>query len=136
MFVYGTPDGKEFGSVETRGRVTALLFVTTFDIPSQVVAKRLDAVRRKHKPRINAGAIALEAPDHAPLVDVFRTSLGLGYPVALALTPGVQHEGPFGTIEAVPTLVVLDARGREVTRRFGPLSEEELEEALKSAENE
>ena len=58
-----------------------------------------------------------------------------GYPVALALSPGVQEEGPFGLIDRIPTLVVLDARGREVTRRFGNMTEEEIEEALASAES-
>ncbi len=133
-FAYGTTSGEEFGSATTRGRVTALLFVTTFDLPSQVMARRLDDVLRRHRPRANAGAVVLEAPDHAMLAEVFRTTLGLGYPVALAMTPGVQHDGPFGTIDRVPTLVVLDARGREVARRFGSMSEQELEEALTSAE--
>lgn len=134
VFVYGTPNGEELGSDQTRGRVTAILFVTTFDLSSQVMARRLDEVVRSHRPRVNAAAIALEAPDHAPLVEVFRTTLGLGYPVGLTMTGGVQHEGPFGLIDRVPTLVVLDRHGREVTRRFGNLTNEELEEALRSAE--
>ena len=134
-FVYGTTLGEEFGSAQTRGRVTALLFVTTYDMPSQIMARRLDVVVRRHRPRANAGAVVLEAPDHAPLADVFRTTLELGYPVALALSPGVQEEGPFGLIDRIPTLVVLDARGREITRRFGNMTEEEIEEALASAES-
>ena len=133
-FTYGTPDGEEFGSAQTRGRVTALLFVTTFDLPSQIAARHLDEVVRRHRPRANAGAIALEAPDHAPLVDVFRKTLALGYPVALTMTPGVQHDGPFGVIDRVPTLIVLDARGREITRRFGNMTPEDIEEAIRSAE--
>jgi hypothetical protein len=114
--------------------VTALLFVTTFDLPSQIAARMLDEVIRRHRPRANAGAIALEAPDHAPLVEVFRKTLALSYPVALTMTPGVQHDGPFGVIDRVPTLIVLDARGREVTRGFGNMTAEEIEEALRSAE--
>lgn len=114
--------------------MTALLFVTTFDLPSQIAARELDDVIRRHRPRANAGAIALEAPDHAPLVDVFRKTLALGYPVALTMTPGVQHDGPFGIIDRVPTLIVLDARGREVTRRSGNMTAVEIEEALRSAE--
>ena len=132
--MYGTPQGEEFGSETTRGRVTAILFVTTYDMPSQVVARRLEAVVRRHRPRANAGAVVLEEPDHAPLADVFRSSLELSYPVAMTTTPGVQHEGPFGLVDRIPTLVVLDTRGREITRRSGSLSEEEIEEALKSAE--
>jgi hypothetical protein len=114
--------------------VTALLFITTFDLPSQIAARHLDDVIRRHRPRANAGAIALEAPDNAPLVDVFKKTLALGYPVALTMNPGVQHDGPFGLIDRVPTLIVLDARGREVTRRYGNMTAVEIEEALRSAE--
>jgi len=131
--LFGTPQGEEFGSATTRGRVTALLFVTTYDLPSQIMAKRLDVVVRQHRPRANAGAVVLEEPDHAPLADVFRTTLELGYPVAMTTELDGQ-QGAFGVIDAVPTLVVLDARGREIVRRIGNLSEEEIEEALRSAE--
>jgi hypothetical protein len=104
-------------------------------MPSQVVARRLEAVLRRHRPRVNAGAVVLEEPDHAPLAEVFRSSLELSYPVAMTTSPGVQHEGPFGLVDRIPTLVVLDTHGREVTRRFGSLSEQEIEEALRSAES-
>jgi hypothetical protein len=132
-FLFGTPQGEEFGSATTRGRVTALLFVTTYDFPSQIMAKRLDVVVRRHRPRANAGAVVLEEPDHAPFADVFRSTLELTYPVAMTTTLDGQ-QGPFGVIDAVPTLVVLDADGREITRRVGNLSEEDIEEALRSAE--
>ncbi|HEX6277692.1 MAG TPA: hypothetical protein VFZ53_31840 [Polyangiaceae bacterium] len=131
--MFGTPQGEEFGSATTRGRVTALLFVTTYDLPSQIMAKRLDVVVRRHRPRANAGAVVLEEPDHAPLADVFRTTLELGYPVAMT-TELDGRQGAFGVIDAVPTLVVLDARGREIVRRIGNLGEDEIEEALRSAE--
>lgn len=131
-FAYGVPGGGVLGSNTTRGRVTALLFVTTFDLPSQVMARRLDEVLRSHRPRINAGAIAVEAPNSAPLVEVFRTTLGLGYPVALT-AGGPEEAGAFGTIDRVPTLVILDARGREVHRAAGVLEPEALEQLLTDA---
>lgn len=132
-FAYGTPGGETLTSLNTRGRVTALLFVATFDLPSQVMARRLDEVVRRHKPRVNAGAIALEAPNDAPLVDVFKTSLGLSYPVALTNSVGFDQPTPFGKLDQVPTLVVLDSRGREVARAQGVVSERELDAALTQA---
>jgi hypothetical protein len=133
-FAYGTPSGEVLTSGTTRGRVTVLLFVATFDLSSQLMAKRLDDVIRRHRPRANAGAIALEAPNDAPLVEVFKSSLGLGYPVALTNTVGFERRGPFGTIDQVPTLIVLDARGREVARAQGVVSERDLDAALTNAE--
>lgn len=132
-FLYGTPTGETLSSQNTRGRVTALLFVTTFDLPSQLMAKRLDVVARRHRPRVNAGAIALEAPNNAPLVEVFRTSLGLSYPVGLTNRTLLEEKGPFGTIDQVPILVVLDARGAEVARAEGVVSEPEIDAALTRA---
>jgi hypothetical protein len=132
-FAYGTPSGQTLSSAGTRGRVTAILFVTTFDLPSQLMAKRLDAVVREHKPRANAGAVALEAPNDAPLVDVFKASLALSYPVALANTTGFDEPSPFGRIDQVPVLIVLDRRGREVARAEGVVSEREIDAALTSA---
>jgi hypothetical protein len=133
QFAYGTPQGEVLSSDTTRGRVTMLLFVTTFDLPSQLMAKRVEVVVRRHRPRANAGAIALEAPNQAPLVDVFKTSLGLSYPVALTNTTRVDEKGPFGAIDQVPVLVVLDSRGVEVARAEGIVSEDELDQALRRA---
>ncbi len=132
-FAYGTPSGETLSSAGTRGRATAILFVTTFDLPSQVMAKRLDAVVREHRPRANAGAVALEAPNDAPLVEVFKSSLDLSYPVALANTTGFDAPSPFGRIDQVPVLVVLDRRGREVARAQGVVSERALDDALTRA---
>jgi hypothetical protein len=132
-FLYGTPSGETLSSANTRGRVTVLLFVTTFDLPSQLMAKRLDVVARRHRPRVNAGAIALEPPNDAPLVEVFRSSLGLGYPVGLTNGTLLDEKGPFGTIDQVPVLVVLDSRGVEVARAEGVVSEAELDAALTRA---
>jgi hypothetical protein len=133
-FVYGTTTGEELGSANTRGRVTALLFVTTFDLSSQLMARRLDEVIARHRPRANAGAVALEAPNSAPLVDVFRSTLNLRYPVALAGATALDDDGPFGKIDKVPTLVVLDKRGREITRKEGLCSSSEIDALLRSAE--
>jgi len=133
-FAYGTPQGEVLSSESTRNRVTMILFVTTFDLPSQVMAKRVEAVMRRHRPRTNAGAVALEAPNDAPLVDVFKSSLGLSYPVALTNSTRVDQTGPFGAIDQVPVLVVLDSRGVEVARAQGVVSEEEIDRAITRAE--
>jgi hypothetical protein len=134
VFEFGTTRGEIFSSASTRGRVTAVLFVTSFDVASQIMARRLNDSLRDHVPRINAGAVALEAPNHAPLVDVFRQSLDLRYPVAMGDSAGSDPEGPFGVVDRVPTLFVLDRSGRLRSRRSGVMTAEELTEALVAAE--
>ena len=106
----------------------------TFDLASQLMARRLNETIRRHAPRANAGAVILEAPNHGPLAEVFRQSLGLVYPVAMADSLGTLEGGPFGVVDRVPTLVVLDRSGRQRFRRSGVLTLEELDEALRAAE--
>jgi hypothetical protein len=133
-FAFGTTDGEEISSITTRGRVTVLVFVTTFDLASQVVAKRLNQVLHAHRPRFNAGAVVLEAPKYAPLADVFRSALELSYKVALADLPNLDREAGLGAIRSVPTVLVLDREGREIVRKPGTCSVSDLEEWIRRAE--
>lgn len=129
-FAFGTTDGAELSSETTRGRATAILFVTTYDIASQVVAERLEDVIRSHVPRANAGAVVLEAPKYVQLAVAYRSTLALSYPVAMADSFTLTGGGPFGSITQVPTLVVLDRSGREVWRRTGVPDARSIEQAL------
>ena len=132
-YVFGTTEGEEVSAEGMRGRVTALVFVTTFDLASQVAAKQLNQALHKHRPRINAAAVVLEAAKYAPLADVFRTSLQLSYPVAIADIPTLLQNSTLGEVRSVPTLIVFDAHGREVLRQYGAFSSEDLETWLNRA---
>jgi hypothetical protein len=129
-FAYGTTEGGELSSATTRGRATAILFITTYDLASQLVAKRLDDALHRHVPRANGGAVVLETPQYVVMADTFRTSLRLSYPVAMADTATLGGDGPFGKVDAIPLLVVLDRDGREVWRKSGALTPREIERAL------
>src|SRR5689334_10064605 len=83
-FAFGVLDGTVLTAENTRGRATALLFAASYDLASQLVARRLDAVFRVRKPRFNAACIALEAAESSVLVETFRDTLDLRYPVAIA----------------------------------------------------
>ena len=132
-YVFGTTQGEELSAEGMRGRVTALVFVTTFDLASQVAAKQLNQALHRHRPRINAGAVVLEAPKYAPLADVFRTSLDLSYPVAIADLAMLRQNSTLGEVRSVPTLIVFDAQGREVWRWSGAFSSEDLDSWLTRA---
>ena len=123
----------EVSSESTRGRVTALLFITMFDIASQVTARRLGEVLVALTPRANAAAVVIEPPLYAELVPTYRESLSLPYPVVMADYATQSGTGPFGDISHVPTLVVLDREGRETFRHQGPLEADEIERALRGA---
>jgi len=132
-YVFGTTEGEEISAESMRGRVTALLFVTTFDLASQLAAKQLNQALHKHTPRINAAAVVLEAPKYAPLADVFRSSLQLSYPVAIADLAMLVQNSTLGEVRSVPTLIIFDAHGREVLRQYGAYTDEQLDEWLTRA---
>jgi hypothetical protein len=132
-YFLGTTDGEEVSAETMRGRVTALLFVTTFDLASQLAAKQLNQALHTHVPRINVAAVVLEAPKYAPLADVFRSSLKLSYPVAIADLELLRRNSTLGEVRSVPTLIILDKHGREVSRHYGAFSNEELDDWLTRA---
>jgi hypothetical protein len=127
QFTFGTIDGEELSSDTTRGRTTLLLFVTTYDLPSQAEALLLREVVAMHKPRVNAAVVMMEPPQSAALAQVWRDSLRLDLPVAMASPSLLAGESALGPIHGVPTLLVLDRRGRLVTRREGALGKAEIQ---------
>jgi hypothetical protein len=127
--------GERITSEGTRGRSTLVVVITTYDIPSQYVAREAATVMRSHRPRINAFAVVLEPPRNAPLVEAFGALLGLPYPLVLGDEHLRSDDGPLGGIAGVPTLIVLDRMGREVWRRAGAASARDMEHALSTAES-
>jgi hypothetical protein len=133
-FAFGVLDGSVVTAENTRGRATALLFATSYDLASQLVARRLNDVYRVRKPRFNAACIALEAAQNAVLVETFRDTLELSYPVAIADRVELRSIAAFANIDRVPVLVVLDKRGRERLRVSGAFEEKHLRAWLSAAE--
>lgn len=116
-----------------RGRATALVFITTFDLASQLLARRLGEVVVAFTPRANAAAVVIEAPQYAELLPAYRQALSLPFPVVMADFATLGGAGPFGPVTVVPTTIVLDRDGREVWRQEGPVESKEIEAALRRA---
>lgn len=127
-------DGEAIESRAHRGRVTALLFITTFDLFSQAQAARLEDLYRSHEPRINAAAIVLEPPKNIELVQAFVSVLNLSYSVGIADQNELSHQGLLGEIQKVPAWIILDREGKVSSSGVGSLSLVELEQALARAE--
>ena len=129
-FSFATPRGELVTSESLRGRVTVLLFVTTFDVGSQAQAKRLEDLFRTHAPRLNALGVVLEAPRYAELAGAYASTVGLNYPIVMADQLTLSGEGQFGRVDSVPTWVFLDRKGRLKVVFRGPLLPRELEEIV------
>ncbi|RYZ02199.1 MAG: hypothetical protein EOO73_32795 [Myxococcales bacterium] len=134
QFTFGTLTGEELSSDTTRGRTTALLFVTTYDLPSQAEAQLLRDVLATHKPRANGAIVMMEAPRAADLAQVWARSISVDLPIAMATPALMSGDSELGRINGVPTLIVLDRHGRLLERREGALTREEIAEAVARAE--
>jgi hypothetical protein len=129
-FDFVTIDGGHLSTAGTAGRITVLVIITTYDLGSQVVMRELGTVLRSRTPRINAGAVVLEPPKNAPLVEAYAHSLQVSFPIALADQATLEDRGSFGAVNVVPTSIVLDADGNEVWRREGAMTHSELNAVL------
>lgn len=134
LFDFRGPNGHELSSKSTRGRATLVALITTYDLGSQVVARRLEELRRGHVPRINVGVVVMEAPSYAVLASVFPQSLGLGYPVTMADAPTLSGSGPFGQVDRLPVTFVLNEQGVITARLEGSPELPQLEHELRRAE--
>jgi peroxiredoxin len=133
-FAYESLDERPVSLEGLRGRAVVVAFLASYGDASLVQARYLRKVFREHSPRINAAAVFMEGIDNRPLVRVFRDAAGLPFPVAMADAATIAGKGPFEGINTVPSVVVLDPEGREVWRKVGVGSPEELDKALREAQ--
>jgi hypothetical protein len=124
------PDGNVKGIADVLGRETVLLYLTTYDAVSLAACRRLLDIWHSREPRINVLLIALEPPQNAPLVAVFRDSLGGDVPVVLADQETLEGRGALGDMRAVPGVILLDRDGRVIFRGFGAEAYRHVEETL------
>jgi len=134
QFTFGTITGGEVSSDTTRGRTTVLLFVTSYDLPSQAEAQLLREVLSTHKPVANAAIVMMEPPHSAGLARVWADAIGLTWPIAMASQTLLAGESPLGHIAGVPTLIVLDRRGRLIAKSEGALGREAIRACLQRAD--
>jgi hypothetical protein len=134
QFTFGTIVGGEVSSDTTRGRTTALLFVTTYDLPSQAEAQLLRDVLSTHRPVANAAIVMMEPPQAAALAQVWADAIALKWPIAMASPSLMAGESQLGRINGVPTLIVLDRRGRLISKSEGALGRDAIRECLRRAD--
>lgn len=135
-YSYSDFNGDEVSSTTMRGRMTLVVLLTTYDVASQLVLRRVNQTLNSFVPRINAFGVVLEPASYAVLVPPFHQSMALRFPLVMADLGSLDGAGPFGPIDYVPTVVVLDANGG-VRRRFkGPVTVDDLTKALREIQGE
>jgi hypothetical protein len=130
-YSFDSLDERPVSSQASRGKPSVLAFVTTGSLPAQAQVDFLVAMAKHDADRVNYVVVALEPPENRELVEIYRKSLAVAFPVALADATTLAGQSAFGDLSAVPVTVVLDRRGRVVWRSEGRVVKgDELRRAL------
>jgi hypothetical protein len=131
-FGFDSLDDRPVTSEATRGKATVLAFFTTGSIPAQAQISFLLAMVAHDAAEVNYAAVSLDPPDNRVFVELYKNSLRIPFPVAIADAATRSGDGPFGDVSAVPVTVVLDRAGRVVWRSAGRVvKSEELRGAMR-----
>lgn len=125
-------DGEFVDVGELRGQPVLLFVFATFDGVSQAVLRPLRALAERH-PELRIVGIAAQ-PGARLLVEAYESALRPPFVVTYDPEETVSEgTSPLGAIEAVPTFIVLDRRGRAVARQVGFADEARLRELVSAA---
>ena len=126
------PDGAFIDVGELRGRPVMLFLFATFDAVSQMMLRPLEAFHAAH-PEVDLIGVATQ-PDARLLIDAYVHALSPSFPVAYDPEESLPGDDTvLGPIEAIPALVLLDARGVLVARRYGFVEPPDIEAMLGAA---
>lgn len=134
-YAFESLDDREVSLAAMKGRATIVVFIATYGDASIVQARFVKKVVAEYVPRINAAAVFMEPIENRPLARIFRDTVGLPYPLAMADSATIAGRGPFAGLDTVPSVVVLDDEGREVFRKVGVAYPDELIRAIKDAQS-
>lgn len=126
FYAFDSLDERAVSSEAMRGKPTVIVFVTTGDIVGQAQVSYLVHMAKNDGDRVNYVVVALHPRKEVVLIEAYRQTLGVEFPVALGDVTAMNAGGPFGEIAAVPTLVVLDRDGRIVWKHTGLAKNDEI----------
>jgi hypothetical protein len=131
-FEFESLDERPVSSTAARGKPTVLAFVTTGSLMAQAQVDFLVAMAKHDGEELNYALVALEEPRNRELVQLYKKTLAVPFPVAMADAPTLGGAGSFGDVTAVPVTVVLDRAGRVILRAAGRVvKSQELRAALR-----
>jgi len=125
-YAFDPVDDRPVSSDVNRGKPTVIAFVTTGDLIGQAQVTYLVHMAKNDGDRVNYAVVALHPRKEIVLVDAYRKTLGVEFPVALGDGSATNATGPFGEIPAVPTLVILDRDQRIVWKHTGLAKNDEI----------
>jgi len=130
-YAFDSLDSRRVNTMSMRGKPTVLVFAATWDLSSQAQIDFLVPMHKHDGDKINYVMIALQEQKDRELVEAFRAGLHVEFPVAMADKDSIAGGGPFGDVHNVPTVVVLDRKGRVAWKHVGLARSDDIRAALK-----
>ena len=129
-FRFDSLDAREVSSYALRGKPAVLAFVTTYDPISQMQVNYLVPLAAS-LPGVGFALVMLQDGAQRELVEIYRDTLHVTFPVAIGDSATIAGGGPLGDVHVVPTIVVLGRDGKIVWRKAGGATGEEIRAHLK-----
>ncbi len=133
-FSFDSLDARPVSSGAMQGKPAAIVFVTTYDTLSQQQVSYAVEVADGEGDRARFALVALQEPSARELVEIYRDTMRVKFPVALGDEATIAGGGPLGDVHAVPTTLLLDAAGHVAWRSTGLVRADELRARLRSLE--
>ena len=130
VWEYSSLDARPVSSAAFAGKAVALVFVTTYDpISQQQLNYALPLVTEF--PSVSFVLVALQEPSARELVEIYRDTMKVTFPVALADAATIAGGGTLGDVHHIPTIVLIGRDGRIAWHHDGGAMPSELRAHLK-----
>ena len=130
LWEFDSLDARPVSSAAFAGKPSVLVFVTTYDPISQQQVN-YDLPLAAEMPDVNFALVALQDASARELVELYRETFKVTFPVAMADPATIAGGGTLGDVHKVPTTVVLARDGRVAWRHEGGVMPAELRERLR-----
>jgi hypothetical protein len=133
VWEFNSLDARPVSSAAFMGKPAVLVFVTTYDpICQQQV--NYDVPLAAELPDVTFALVALQDVSSRELVELYRDTLKVKFPVAIADAATIAGGGVLGDVHRIPATVILAKDGRVVWRHEGGVMPAELRSRLEKVQ--
>lgn len=129
-WAFDSLDARPVSSAAFAGKPVVLVFVTTYDPISQQQVN-YDLPLAQEMPDVTFALVALQDATSRELVEMYRETMHVKWPVAMADPATIAGGGTLGDVHHIPTTIVFSRDGRVAWRHEGGVMPSELRERLK-----
>ncbi len=129
-FEFDSLDARKVSSGALLGKPAVIVFVTTYDPISQQQVT-YDLGLAAELPEVQFVLVALQDASARELVELYRQTMKVPFPVALGDAATIAGGGTLGDVHQVPTTIVLARDGHVAWRHPGGVMPTELRRHLK-----